>query len=537
MTSGQNRLLMLEGHLSAAELSARIPGLVLDTQDENETEGDISQPFALLDSHDQNLRLRDMVLITIADELTLLGDGPTLHQPSGGADFPSDLPEGPIQALCLKAFPLRRLLKQVEGQVKRHSLRLLDDENKTLLRGELLRMETAQGAMSLLHFTPLRGYAKAAAGLTRSLTQLGADEVSAGAIYQTLCPPQDIYVAKPRLQLTGQETAFEVAAQTMHNFLAVARQNEVGVIADLDTEFLHDYRVALRKIRSVLSQFKGVFGEVQTTDLKTRFAALMAPTGRLRDLDVYLLDRHAYDHLVPEGMLPGLQVMFDAFDRERSGAHRDLVAYLQSPAYRTEIEALAEFIATPEGFVRGEAGALPAAEYARRLIWKGYRKTCKIAAQIHALTPDEEVHELRIAFKKLRYLIEFFRPLFPRGEARAVLKEMKELQDTLGRFNDFSVQQESLRGFLDENPVMRGKDGVLAAQSIGALIAVLAVRQREERDKVVAAFERFNSAQTQARIRILSAKDPTSKRSTTSQTSKTPKSKARKKTARKGTPS
>jgi len=68
--------------------------------------------------------------------------------------------------------------------------------------------------------------------------------------------------------------------------MAIARQNEDGIKADYDTEFLHDYRVSLRKVRSVLSLFKG-----ENIALKQAFSDIMKGTNQLRDLDVYLLDK------------------------------------------------------------------------------------------------------------------------------------------------------------------------------------------------------------------------------------------------------
>ncbi|MCX8955640.1 CHAD domain-containing protein, partial [Ruegeria sp. NA] len=81
------------------------------------------------------------------------------------------------------------------------------------------------------------------------------------------------------------EPSGEVAAKIIQTYLRVARQNEEGVIADIDTEFLHDYRVSLRKIRSVISLFKSVLSVAQTAELKRVFSDLMTRTVPLRDLD------------------------------------------------------------------------------------------------------------------------------------------------------------------------------------------------------------------------------------------------------------
>ena len=66
------------------------------------------------------------------------------------------------------------------------------------------------------------------------------------AVFHSLYSDATPYNAKPEVKLGMQEPSIEVAADIIRTFLAVARQNEAGVIADIDTEFLHDYRVSLR---------------------------------------------------------------------------------------------------------------------------------------------------------------------------------------------------------------------------------------------------------------------------------------------------
>ncbi len=114
----------------------------------------------------------------------------------------------------------------------------------------------------------------------------------------------------------------------------MARENEAGVIADHDTEFLHDYRVALRKVRSVLSLFKGVYPEEQTADFKRKASELMSPTGRLRDLDVYLLAKDEYFAMVPSSLHEGLEQMFKMFRKDRRRAHRAMQSILTAPVIR-----------------------------------------------------------------------------------------------------------------------------------------------------------------------------------------------------------
>ena len=93
--------------------------------------------------------------------------------------------------------------------------------------------------------------------------------------------------------------------------------------------------------------------------------------------------------------------------------------------------------------------------------------------------------------------MEFFTPLFNRKRIKTLIKSLKILQDNLGRFNDYSVQQESLAVFLEQNP-FKGADGIKVAESIGALTAMLNLLQKKERDQVMANFARFDSEETRS---------------------------------------
>ena len=297
----------------------------------------------------------------------------------------------------------------------------------------------------------------------------------------------------------AETTAFRAATDIVEAHLELARAHEAGTIADVDSEFLHQYRVALRKVRSVISLFKGVYAPEETEDLKARFGALMAETGTLRDLDVYLIERESYLALVPEPLRPGLGLLFEEIAAERAQAQADLARHLGSEGYAREMRRLQKrFAKGGRKLARGPEAERPARELARRLIWKRYRKVCALARTIDAATPDEQVHELRIQCKKLRYLMEFFMPAFPAAEIKPLLKALKRLQDVLGTFNDCAVQKEALSGRLGSGGGGRSARRLEIAKSLGALLTVLDQRQRAARNEVEASFAAFDAPATRA---------------------------------------
>ena len=96
--------------------------------------------------------------------------------------------------------------------------------------------------------------------------------------------------------------------------------------------------------------------------------------------------------------------------------------------------------------------------------------------------------------------------MFDKAEVKQLIKALKRLQDVLGLFNDYSVQQDSLRDYLDQRMqaaprgVKARAEEMAVAQAVGALIAVLHRKQLEQRAQVVSRFAAFDSDDTRTRF-------------------------------------
>src|SRR5690606_37776887 len=255
------------------------------------------------DCFDHSLRRSGRLLLASPTTLELFDiNGRTLSQPSRHTiGLISDLTTGPIKKALSDLSPLRRLLPLGSGQRQHALLTFTDDEEKTHCRAYLLFITTQDGrATALAVLQKLRGYTASCEALRQHISELGGLPASGNVPYETLFPRQSVYDAKPDVAISVDTSAFDAANCIIGTYIPIARANEHGIIADLDTEFLHDYRIQLRKIRSVISLFQGIYTDAQTTDLKNRFSAIMAPTGRLRDLAVYLLDKQTCYSLLPK---------------------------------------------------------------------------------------------------------------------------------------------------------------------------------------------------------------------------------------------
>jgi CHAD domain-containing protein len=465
-----------------------------------------AQDAVVLDTFDDDLWRQGKVLISTDNTLLLLAEHSVVSPAPGRKliGFKADITDEALREALDKLPDIRRLLPQDAFSLSHYKATVVDDYDKTCVRLSLVDVKTKQSSASYVELQSLRGYEKPYTLLYNALLQMDAEpKIDATRLFARLGYRTYNYVSNPEISLQHDISVMEASTRIVTTYLDVARLNEDGMFRDLDSEFLHDYRISLRRIRSLISLFKGVWSKDSQGELKQRFSALMRTTNRLRDLDVYLLDQAGYYDLLPATMHDGLDQIFASFRRERRQQWKKLATRLQSEDYQQEMQILRGLFEPAGGLEQGPVANDLALDYARKLITKHYKRVCRIARGIDESTPDEEVHELRIQCKKLRYLLDFFMPLMDKKAIKTVIKSLKKLQDNLGRFNDYSGQQIALQEFLDQQLQSGKKVSPKMIEAIGALVALKHQLQLKERALVMESFANFHSEETEQLIQTL----------------------------------
>jgi len=277
----------------------------------------------------------------------------------------------------------------------------------------------------------------------------------------------------------------------MRKMLDIARQNMPGIVAGHDTEFLHDYRICLRKMRSVLNLVKDAYPVGASQRMRTILGELARQTNRLRDLDVCRAAWHDYTALLPPELRSALDEMCRDLSAQREQEAGQIASRMRSDSTLRLFQEIEEFFAPQTLHEPSPAASLPVGPLAFRGIIRRYRKIRRITAGTGAETAAEEVHRLRIECKKLRYLMEFFAELAPGTEGTDMLKQLRRLQNRLGEFNDALVQQRSLLKQWGEKP-----SGTGVALAAGGLAAILFQKQQQARVLIDEALAEFSSNRT-----------------------------------------
>lgn len=441
----------------------------------------------LLDDFDWSLWQAGLLLLRRNnDRLSLRRqqDDSELAAAAGGSEsrFWWQLEAGELADRLREQVAVRAFVPKFSCRLQQRRLAILNADEKTVVRLRIDAIDPADDeCYRFAELLPLRGYQRDYAAVGKALEALAPQPLpESGLAAQLLASGLKVEfpVSKPSFDLVPAEPAESAVTRMAVKMLQVARHQEQGIIDDIDTEFVHQYRVNIRKTRSLISLFRKSLDSARYRMLKTELKALGSLTNELRDLDVFLLDHDYYRDLLPENLWPGLEQLFRRIRRRRNTVFCRVKEALSSDAYLEQISTLLRDLQKPPELT-GKQANQPIKSLACKKILQQYRAIQVDGGAIAAQTPDEAVHELRIECKKLRYLLELFAELFPKKELKQLVKELKGLQDNLGRFNDFSVQQEFLQHFA------QGTRAPEQLASIHGLAAVLHNKQRYERSLVV----------------------------------------------------
>ncbi len=270
-------------------------------------------------------------------------------------------------------------------------------------------------------------------------------------LYQNLRPAPRR--ARP-VALTAKTEAREAFRQLAFELLAMWQTNEALALRLDDPEYVHQARVALRRLRTLLGLFRRALPKTLTQEWRSRFAALANGLGAARDADV-VLDTLLAPITRQSPVGSDMQRLVAALE-----AHRDA-----ERANLRQIEASAERGRAQLEFAAVLHALKPDAEewvgsIARRAM-KRLRREARTSLAEAVAGDVAQLHRLRIVLKRLRYGLDFFASLWPQRVpeyARALAK----LQEDLGAINDAAMGNRLLGELAASDP------GLAAARAFTA---------------------------------------------------------------------
>jgi CHAD domain-containing protein len=455
------------------------------------------------------------------------GSPPAHLRFDGALRFVRDLPPGPFRSRLASLVDVRALLPVLSLTATRTTLTRRDRAGKVLVSlfvDDALTVDDHGPIVPAWVVTveELTGYAKASDRVQDRLAALGLEELSGHALdlaARVAGVSLGGYRSSPTVALDAHEPALDGYRRVFANLADAIVANHQGTVDDIDPEFLHEFRVAVRRTRSVLGQSKKVVPVAVRDRFREEFKWLGTVTGPSRDLDVYIIEWDSYVAPLGAGTAAALQPVLDQIEAGRETERRAMAEQLRSPRYFALMSAWRAWLDAPAAIdpvlgdpvlgdpVLTEPGARdadrPMAEVAADRIADAQYRVVMNGRRIRVGGPATELHELRKDAKKLRYLLECFGGVLDPKLRKAFVKRLKALQDNLGEHQDSEVHVAQLRTIALE---LGGGAGAGSSMDADTLLAMGRLTERLERRRIGSAdefadrFADYDTDQTQANL-------------------------------------
>lgn len=271
--------------------------------------------------------------------------------------------------------------------------------------------------------------------------------------------------ARPFELLNGGENRYEAVRRWAYLQFKIMRSHEDGAKAGKDPSHLHDLRVALRRLRSILRLFRKPLRETWADDIDQRLAAVGDALGPARDFDVWMERVRA---LAAQRDVSRSRVWkrYLAHQGQRVEPHRIVVRQVLTGArYRNLMQELTYFLRTQLSELTKERKDEPVEPYVAKRLLRLSRRI--VASEIPGgAWETEDFHEFRKECRRGRYMAEHFGSVLG-PVTRRWGKRLKRMADALGDLHDADVELERMA--YETVPAPRELMSALKAQRAGAL--------------------------------------------------------------------
>jgi CHAD domain-containing protein len=457
-----------------------------------------------LDTFDRRLRAAGLTLEHLRTrhtaQLMLQRDGQSAlvaaHPDPRWPAMAGDLPDSAVRDIVAPIADIRALMVVADEDRRVRRLDLRNADQKIVARVEIAEPKDGHAPVEIA-VRALRGYENQARRAAQLLAGAGLRPA----------PTAGEDADAPRAWSAGIDRASPgnvLLARRLQEFLAAVSGNVDGTIADIDTEFLHDLRVAVRRTRSTLRLGRPALPAQWRTTWEPAFKWVGDLTTPVRDLDVYELDLPVMRGRLVSSEPGDLAPLAALLRKRRTTERRKLVRGLRSARFqRLLTEWDVALTALEQGNQDGAADVPVAGDLADHCLTRAYRRVVKLGGAITADSPAEDLHTLRKRCKELRYALEVFAPVIDKELRRSAVADLKSLQDVLGRFQDADVQRAALRELAEDLVAAGTSAGTVLA--MGELIGHLDTDQERARESFDRTFAEFVRPAGRRRMQRLGA--------------------------------
>ena len=235
-----------------------------------------------------------------------------------------------------------------------------------------------------------------------------------------------------RIRIDPKHSSIQIFKHIAWQCIEQLTANENGIYTPNCVEFIHQARVALRRLRTALRLFNTELPDGFSDKWSQAWKDVGEQLGNARNWDVFCAE-----------MLPPIEVDLGAHPdmanlkqfahEQRDAARENTQVWLRGRRYSLTLIAFHEAL-----LMLPERNSTRISEFAGQALKKRYKRFCRGARVAHTLSVEAR-HEVRIELKKLRYTLDFFESLYSQKQLQPFLQALAETQELLGHMNDLAT--------------------------------------------------------------------------------------------------
>jgi triphosphatase len=433
-------------------------------------------------------------------------------------DVPTVIPVKQIRKLVDEIIFPRKLLEQLQVRTDRDRYRVISPEGAHIelafdtssfsLRG----LHKARRARKLheMEAELLKGPVKALSALSRRLSRKFKYSSSTASKLEVAMERLRVTIPskKPpeRLGVRRDDRLDHAVRKILAHQFQWFREQLPGVQRDIDSEFVHQARVATRRMRSALRLFSDAIPDRTGAYFAGEMKWLGGKFGVVRDIDVFLLNLSRFKEKIERLPEKKKRAIENLIEKHRQALQDALCEALKSARYKTLERRFVQFLERPlPSSPRAVLAARIVHEIAPVLITEKLDAVIQQGHTVLAKPKLKEFHRLRIQMKRLRYACEFMAPAYE-GALDPFIERTVEIQDCLGELQDTVFTREFIDSLYDEwKGEIVGPDLFFILGEIYQLQAGIAGEQREAFGRI---WDSFSSEETPTLLKEIFDRGP-----------------------------
>jgi len=465
-----------------------------------------SVPFSFLETVDGRLSRAGTLLRQTGKKITLLSpDHTEIYDRASRRKItkPADAANPNLEEKLGRLIGVRYLHELLSGQMEILRINFTAELGKTVCRAEVNQYTPDRfESFFTIDLRSLTGYQNEYQIPEQKLSDALSGPASPADIFRRLNIAETFQGYYTRSAPDKNLQAGEAMRHILQDYLKIILKNRDDILKSTEPESLHDFRVYLRRSRTLLSQFSSRLPAENILLARENLSTLFRQTNSLRDLDVYLLSESEYRRMLPEKLQPGIAPLFR---RLRLQQKRELNRVREWLVQTESVQRLSEWQNFIIHDLKFSDEPAKTSELLSEVLEKRFRRLIRKGKRMQPQTDTDSIHAVRIEAKKLRYFIEAFQNYFEAAGTTELLKRLRKMQTSFGNFNDLTIQSRFIQAIIEQAGNERKPDLNFMAAA-GALAGIFHLRLSQSRDLLITDFTRFDTAETRSIVSILTGR-------------------------------